>query len=342
MPDLVAETTEQPERTAETADASKTPRSLRAKLMLVARIGVILVVAAGILYAVVSQWKDIVTTLEKIAWESLALALLAAILGYAANTMGWRAALADLEFKAPPVTVGRIYLVGQLAKYIPGSVWAFALQMELGRRAGLPRARAFLASLVATGLGLTAGLVVGILVLPSLFHAVHASSGGDIILYGMIAVAPIALICAHPRVLTFLVQLFLKLVKRKPLEHRLSWPGVLKVMGWSALAFVFFGVHLWLLTNSLGAPGLKGFITCIGAFALALVAGTVFVISPSGLGAREAVMTAALVTILPNTGTAAGVAIASRVVFIAADLLSAGAATLSSRRHLKHHTVDHG
>jgi hypothetical protein len=309
-------------------------RTLRGKALVAVRILVTLAIAAGIGYATVGSWRDVKSTILGLAWQSVLLSLVAALLGYAANTLGWRAALADMEFRASVPATARIYLVGQLAKYLPGGVWAYVLQMELGRRAGLPRARAFLASIVATGLSITAGLVVGMFGLRALFDAAHTSSSGTVALYVVIGIVPVALVCSHPRVLPALVQLFLKLVRRKPLRHELSWPGVLKVIGFSGLAFVFFGLHLWLLTNMEAEPGARGVLTCIGAFALALIAGTFVVISPSGLGAREAVLTAALSAFMP-AGVALGVALASRLVFTAADVIAAGGAALWSWRILR-------
>jgi len=35
----------------------------------------------------------------------------------------------------------RIFFVGQLGKYLPGSLWALLVQMELSRKAGIPRSR---------------------------------------------------------------------------------------------------------------------------------------------------------------------------------------------------------
>ncbi len=176
---------------------------------------------------------------------------------------------------------------------------------------------------------------MGVFGLRALFEAAKSSETGTIVLYVVIALVPIALICAHPRILTWLVQVFLRLVRRQPLEHQLSWPGVLKVVGFSALAFVFFGFHLWLLANAQAAPGARGVFTCIGAFALALVAGTFVVLSPSGLGAREAVLTAALSAFVP-AGVALGIALASRLILTVADVIAAGGAAALSVRMLRH------
>ena len=49
----------------------------------------------------------------------------------------WRAALAALGTRVAVPDAARIYLVGQLDKYVPGSVVAFLLKMELARSAGV-------------------------------------------------------------------------------------------------------------------------------------------------------------------------------------------------------------
>jgi uncharacterized membrane protein YbhN (UPF0104 family) len=62
--------------------------------------------------------------------------------------------------------------------------------------------------------------------------------------------------------------------------------------------------------------------------ALGLTAGMVAFLSPSGLGVREAIITAALLPYVP-AGVALGLALSSRMIFIAADLVAAGTAALS-------------
>ncbi|MCW3841320.1 flippase-like domain-containing protein [Micromonospora yasonensis] len=321
---------------------------IRRWLSLAVRVVVFGAIAAGMVWSVVSQWPQVRSTWLGLAWESVALSVLAALLGMVANTMAWRAAVDDLEHKLPVTAALRICLVGQLGKYIPGSVWAYVLQIELGKRAGLPRARAFLATLVTVGLGVTTALGLGLLSLPSLREAAANadSSYADSVRVALWIVAvlfPIALICAIPRVLTALVQVALKVLRRPRLEHRLTWPGVLRVMGWSALGYGLFGVHLWLLANAQAAPGVGGLLRCVGSFAIAMTVGMFAFLSPSGLGVREAVLVAALAPFLVHdggVGAAMGIALASRLIFTIADVIAAGLAALSSVRQLRGSTPE--
>ena len=72
--------------------------------------------------------------------------------------MAWQAVLREMDHSVSVADSGRIYLVGQLGKYLPGSIWAVVVQMELALRAGIPRARSFAASLVLIGLSTTAAV----------------------------------------------------------------------------------------------------------------------------------------------------------------------------------------
>ena len=51
----------------------------------------------------------------------------------------WQTLLAGLGSPLPVPAAGRILFIGQLGKYIPGSVWPILAQMELGARAKVPR-----------------------------------------------------------------------------------------------------------------------------------------------------------------------------------------------------------
>jgi glycosyltransferase 2 family protein len=94
------------------------------------------------------------------------------------------------------------------------------------------------------------------------------------------------------------------------------------------VTWLCYGAQLWLLANALGAPGLTGFLRCLGGFALALGGGIVLVLAPSGAGAREALIVSALAGVM-GPGEALGIAVVSRMLFTVADVSLAAAAALS-------------
>lgn len=300
-------------------------QSSRATLLKVGRFLVTVAIAGSIVYAIVHLWPDVRHTLFALnAWTVLA-SFVFALAAMAANVKAWQSVLRALDHDVPTVSAGEIYLVGQLGKYLPGSVWAFVLQMELSLRAGIGRARSFAASLVLVGLSTTAALLLGLMGIPTLVQV-----GGSAV-WAAAALAPIALVCAMPRVLSYLVDLFLRLLGRGGLNHQLRLPDLLRVVGWSVLAWTCFGIHFWLLGASVPGAGAPSLPTAVGAFALAMTAGLLAIASPSGLGVREAVLVASMSPFM-GVGTALGVALASRLVLTVADVLAAGAAAWSARR----------
>jgi len=305
----------------------------RSRLLTGIRIIAALAIVFYLIRTAIVQWADVRQTFHLLSWTSLILALLVAMVGIACNMMSWRAALSDIDHKIPVKTAAPIALVGQLGKYLPGSVWAYVVQMDLARRAGVPRTRAFIASLMGTGLGVTVGLIFGTLGLPTAFEAArddeHASLG-RLAFYVALILLPIALACAYPKILTRLIRLMLRVLRRPPLDRPVSWRGVLGPAAWSTLAYTSFGTHLWLLASHM-VPGFSGWARCIGVVALAMSVSVFVVIAPSGIGVREFLITIAL----GGGGAALGIALASRLIFTIGDVLAAGVSAAVGAHRLK-------
>jgi len=297
-----------------------TGRTLKSVAVNFGRVAVVLAIAAAVTIAIHSQWSEVRHTFGQLSWLSLVGSMLLVMLGMGAAVRAWQHVLAELDHPIRAVDAGRFYLVGQLGKYLPGSVWAFILQMEFARRAGVPRATGFVAVLVTVGLSTTAALVVGMLGLPALF------SYSAVIAWVVVAVVPVALVCAYPQVLTRLVNLALRVLRRSPLPRQLTFRGVAPCLGWCVASWMLYGVSLWLLTDNQSISGAGGLLKCVGALALAMTAGVLAVVAPSGIGVREAVVVAALTPYM-EPGVALGLALASRLVFTVAEVtLGVGAA----------------
>jgi hypothetical protein len=260
--------------------------------------------------------------------SGLALSTVAVLVGSVTAMLSWRALLADEGHPLRVVDAGRIFLVGQLGKYLPGSVWSVVVQMELATRSGVPRARTFTASLCWIGLTISSALTVGVIGLPALAAADSSYT------WFLLALVPVALACSLPWVLTRLVNLLLRALRRAPLPRALSWRGVGEAFGWLLATWLCYGVSLWLLADAVGATGWDGFLRCLGGFALAMGAGLVIVVAPSGAGVREAIIVSALAGVMAS-GEALGIAVVSRMVFIVTDIALAGGAALSAWRRLR-------
>ena len=248
--------------------------------------------------------------------------LAAALVGLFASAMVWRSLLSDLGSRLPMRTALHVFFLGQLGKYLPGSVFAVAAQMELGRSQGVSRSRVGTASLMFMGVLVAAGLLVASVALPltspdALRHY-----------FWVLAVLPVGLVCLAPPVLTRLVATMLRVLRREPLERPLSWGGIGTSVAWALAMWAAYGVHVLLLllpqhrTGSASLP-----LLALGGYALAWTVGFLFLLAPAGALLRETVLVLSLAPVL-HGAAATAVAVVSRGVMTLGDLLWGGAGAL--------------
>lgn len=307
------------DRDAATPDPA--PRSLRRTLLNIFRWALIALVIVAAVWQLWVNWEVVTLTVTGLQWHRTVLSLLAVIIGIGCSTMSWQVLLDDL---GKPIGVGRgaqIFLVGQLGKYLPGSIWAYVLQIELGSKAGLARARVFAATLFSVVVAVVAALICGSVAIPSLVEEDPRLSW----LPWLYVILPFALIMLWPRVLTAIVRIGFRLLRRPRPDHPVTLPVVAKSLGFAIGSYLAFGTHLWLLADTRQGLTLSPWLLCVGTMAIAMLAGLVFFLLPSGVGARELVIIVALTPIV-GVGAATAYAAVSRVMFIVADLATAGTA----------------
>jgi hypothetical protein len=278
----------------------------------------VVVIAVGIgAYAIVKEWAQVHTALGEIGFLASFEALLALLVMQFATLKQWQSLLAGLGSPLPVTTAGRILFIGQLGKYIPGSVWPILTQMELGARAKVPRARSASAAVLTMVLSLASGLMVAGATLPF----AHYSAGYD----WVFIFVPVILVCLYPPVLNRLLNKLFALTKRAPLDQPVTLPMLLRALGWSLLAWLANGVQIWILADRLGAPPGRTFLIALGGYAFAWCVGFVIIFAPAGAGARDALLILALTPVI-GSHAALAVALVSRAVNTISDLLVAGAA----------------
>jgi glycosyltransferase 2 family protein len=297
-----------------------TLKAVAPTLFLVVRYLLLIAIVGFAVFYLINQWQGVSAAIAEISWQSLALSFLLVLLGLAAGTMSWVSVLNGLGPKVPVARAAQVMLVGQLGKYVPGSVWSYVMQMELGRQYGILRPRVLVTGLYAAGIGVVSSLILGALALPVVFQQ-HTY------LTWLFVLLPIGLVCLHPKVMTWLASLVLRLFRRPPLEHQVTFAVVGKAVGWALLSYMLYGLHLWLLVNSLVDPDWQTLVLLTGAMALGFTVGLFAFVFPSGVGVREAILVGAM-TMLLTVPQASAMSLVSRMMFTAADLLAAGVAVL--------------
>lgn len=292
----------------------------RAHALQGARIGFILLTIGCAWWGFGGRWSEIGAAAAETGLSRLCGAVLCAIAGLTLTGVLWRMVLSALGSRVELREAGAVFFVGQLGKYVPGSVWTFAVQAQLGRRHGVPVRSSITASALFLMLHTFSGVLLG---------GVLAAGGvvrTDLGRGWWLLLAVVGAAALTPPVLRFL-------------GDRLAGAGVRTTFGVGDLVrslalmtgvWSCYGACLWvLLPLDRSAP--EDVLAAAAAFALAHAAGVLLVLAPAGLGAREAVLIALLA---PTVGvpSAAAAALLARVAHSAADFaLAAGAAGWARR-----------
>jgi uncharacterized membrane protein YbhN (UPF0104 family) len=271
--------------------------------------------------ALADRWSGVSGELSKVRPGTLVGASVLILIAVVAGMMSWRALLADLGNRLPLAASARIVFLSQLGKYVPGSVWPYLAQVELGRDYRVPRQRSAAVSILAAMITLATGLALAAATMP---WASPSAAGRYWPVF--LVIVPLA-VALHPSVLNRLLARILRILKRPPLEDRISWRGILLTMAWATVAYLATGAAIWLLSTELSRVGVSKAGLFIGACALAWCAGFLFVVAPAGAGVREAALVAALAPVMP-TSAALAVALLWRLLATGADLTAAGSALL--------------
>ena len=289
------------------------------------RIAFLLVAAVVIVLTVRKQGSGLGDAITRTGVAAAVGSLVAVLVGLLASALVWRALLADLGSRLPLRTALHVFFLGQLGKYIPGSVFAIAAQMELGRTQGVSRSRVGTASLLFMGVLVASGLLVAAVALP----LTSPDALGEY--FWVLLVLPVGLVCLAPPVLTRLVAVLLRVLRRDPLDRSLTWRGLGAALGWSLAMWAAYGVHIWVLLVPQMSQHPEGSgsvpLISLGGYALAWTVGFLFLLAPAGALLRETVLVLALAPVLDHP-EATAVAVVSRGVMTLGDLLWGGAGGL--------------
>lgn len=287
---------------------------------------VVLVALAGAGVAVWRERHSVGPAFSHMGPANLLLAILCGLVGVAAAYPVWWSVLSGLGVRLPLAAGAGIFFTTQLGKYIPGSVWPVVMQMEAGRAHGAPRRTMITGNLMMILISCASGLMVAAAILPFYDPGALAHYW-----WGLLFV-PVILALLHPRVLTGVVDLAARLLRRPVQSVALEWRSEVQAFGWSLVAWLAFGAEAAVLVAAEHGWSFSVFAVGLGAMALALPLGILFIPAPAGAGVRDVVLGLVLASILP-AGQALAVVLAGRVIAVAGDVLAAGLAAGAMRLH---------
>lgn len=298
----------------------------RARLVTAARVVLMLLVLLAIVATVSTKWPEVRADLSRVSAGAVvaATALGMASLGF--TLVGWRALLADLGSPLHVAPASGVLFIGQLGKYLPGTVWSVVAQAEVASRLGVPRRTSAVAGLLSVAMSALAGLTVGVVALPGLL----AAGGGPAYLL-LLLLLPVGAVVLHPRVLNALLDRALRLVRREPLDRPLSGRAIATTTVAYVLAWITLGLHFLVLVIALGGDG-DALLPAVFGYALAAAVGMIVIIAPAGVGVREAVLVFLLADHLPQSAPLVA-ALLSRFILLVCDVVAAALGWGYARSH---------
>jgi hypothetical protein len=203
-----------------------------------------------------------------------------------------------------------------LARYVPGNVFMFVGRALMSHSQGLAVDRVSAAMVYEQALGVCSALLAIAVLFPFWEYRPGLTA------LSLLAI-PVLVGLMHPRVFGPLAGHVLRLFRRPPLDVTLGFGTVLAILCLFVGDWLVAGAGAWLLARAVTGLEVEALPLCIVAYALAYVAGMVAFFIPSGIGVREAVLTASLASRLPG-GVALIWALLLRLWVTAVELLFVG------------------
>lgn len=295
------------------------------------RIIFLVIVLVAVAIALERNWAEVRGDLDRLGTATLAAATALALLSPVLTVLGWRVLLADLGSRLHLAPASGVFFVGQLGKYLPGSVWSVVVQTDMASRLGVPRRRTAVVGLLCIALSALTGLIAGLPALPALL----GRGGAGIPWWALLLVIGTLLVLLWPPLLNRGIRMLLRVLRRPPLEHDLGGAAVALSSLWFTSSWLIGGASVWVMARDLAPPDADAsrlVLVAVSGYLLAVGIGTFSIVVPAGVGVRDAVLAVLLATSL-SWSAATAVVVLCRFLTVLADVVWAAAGWLWARAH---------
>jgi glycosyltransferase 2 family protein len=271
--------------------------------------GLVIVWFAGRTLA--ANWQQLRT--QPLAWRIepgwILLSAVVVWIMYGMLIMAWRLMLVSWGQRLDGWTAARIWTVSSLGKYVPGKVWAIAGMALMSKEAGVAPWAATGSAVILQAMAIgTGAAVAGLSGASSLESARPGTRAALAALIGAAAVGIVLLL--WPPVLRRLLRLA---GADSAAGTAPAAGGVLFGIVANLIAWVGYGVALWLLARGLLPESGLGLLPAIAVFTVSYLAGFLALLVPGGIGVREGLFILMLQGPI-GIGAATALALASRLL----------------------------
>lgn len=255
------------------------------------------------------EWSAARDSLADATWTWLVVAIAGAAAAMTAIAVGWQRVLDALGARVAAVDAIVWYFVGEIGKYLPGTVWPVLGRSELARRGGVARAVAYQSTVLSLLLLYLAAAIVG----------------GALVGLGAAVVLLVGIVVLHPAVSRRLLAIARRVTRRDLDVVVPSLGASARLTALYLPVWLLVGTATWAVARALDPSASWSHI--VPAATASWLVGFLAVPVPGGVGVREAAFVAFASDLAP--GVAPATAVIARLVFVAVDAL--GAAVLAPR-----------
>jgi uncharacterized membrane protein YbhN (UPF0104 family) len=260
-------------------------------------------------------WHDAKPRLRDADASDLALSSAILVSYYLLFTVGWQRILAAWGVRIPYLVALQAEMTSILAKYVPGTVWIPAARIAALQRFGVRNTPLVLGSmLMEAGLSALAGILV-------FFVSLTTVGFSSAPVLPLLALALVSAVGLHPRIFTPGIRRVLRRFGSRSELPPLPYPTLLGLLGYYCFTWVVGGAAIFFLLRSLGGDPSVAHIPYLGGVAaVGAIVAFLSLITPSGLGVREASMYGLLLAVTTK-GVALGVTVLNRLTITAIEAL---------------------
>ncbi len=210
----------------------------------------------------------------------------------------------------------RIYVLSNLVKYVPGSIWGYASRVYLGSDKGLDAINVGISTIWEVGIAVVASLLLSGVTLFPYLRLIDQR-----ILYPLLLVALLCFCGLLPPVSRYWMHMF----NDQKIAHRastVSWRDFWLYLSAALTTHILVGIGFFFFVYSLADVNLRSVWSLAGIWSFSATSGMVLILAPYGIGVREGLLTW-LLQIFVSPGVAILVSLASRLWTICGELLAA-------------------
>lgn len=261
----------------------------------------------------------IVTAFHRVSFLRLSVVLALIVPMYLASAASWRQLLIGLGNRLSYRTVLTLWVLSNIARYVPGTIWQFLGRIYFAQVHGIVRRATVLSLIYEIALLAVTAITLTVTTLP--FWPVDSSLPWWVSTVGLGA-----LILLWPSTLSWFVG-WISRLRREPIEHipPLPWLQLSHAFGLTLLRLIFGGTAFWVLASVFLPLGLADLPGAIGMYALAWLVGYVTVFAPAGVGVADGTLA---VLLTPRLGVAESlsVVVVFRALLFVGESIVAGLA----------------